>query len=82
VCFKNFVVDVAGELSFDDVCEYFSVVFEFSFDGDAGEYFFVETVYFTHFEGEGVGDLFLVFFDEFVDEFSHGFVVSFDLEQL
>jgi hypothetical protein len=34
------------------------------------------------FEGEGVGDLFFVLFDQFVDDLGHYLIISFDLQKL
>ncbi len=47
---KDLVVNIACELSFNDISQYFSLPLKLSFNGDAGQYFFIEAMNFTDFK--------------------------------
>ena len=79
---QDFIVDLACELPINDISQDLPLCLKLSLDRNAGQDLLVEPMNLTDLQGQGISNLLLSLFDQFIDDLADYLIISLDLQQL
>ena len=80
LAFEHFVLDLVGELAFDDKCEHLSFFGKLLFNGNIGQYFSVKAMHLTNFKSKSISNFELPFPGSIINDFGNGLIIALQIK--